>query len=76
MLLVGIAWRIVDIFILGLGDTWLNVMPSKLFPLLITLAYFWRYRRTETGSVLGVQCVEPLQPRNGNIRFRSTVNGL
>jgi membrane protease YdiL (CAAX protease family) len=54
MLLIGIAWRIVDIFLLGLGDTWLNVMPSKLFPLLITLAYFWRYRRTETSSVLGL----------------------
>ncbi len=54
MLIIGITWRIVDIFILGLGDTWLNVMPSKLFPLVITLAYFWKYRRSETGSVLGL----------------------
>lgn len=54
MLFVGVVWRIVDIFLLGLGDTWLNVMPSKLFPLLITLAYFWRSRRAEIGSMLGL----------------------
>ena len=35
MLTIGVAWRIIDQFVLGLGDTWLNIMPSKLVPFLI-----------------------------------------
>ena len=54
MLVIGIAWRIVDQFVLGLGDTWLNIMPSKLFPFLIIVGFFWRYRRPEIDSVLGL----------------------
>ncbi len=54
MLFIGIAWRIVDQFVIGLGDTWLNIMPSKLFPFLIIIGFFWRYRRTEIDSVLGL----------------------
>jgi len=52
MLTIGIIWRIVDQFVLGLGDTWMNILPSKLFPLLIILGVFWFYRRPEIDSVL------------------------
>jgi len=54
MLTIGIIWRIVDQFVLGLGDTWMNILPSKLFPLLIILGFFWFYRRQEIDSVLGL----------------------
>ncbi|MFW9789233.1 MAG: CPBP family intramembrane glutamic endopeptidase [Candidatus Thorarchaeota archaeon] len=54
MLAIGIAWRVVDQFVLGLGDTWLNIMPSKLFPFLIIIGFFWLYRRSEFESVLGL----------------------
>ena len=54
MLAIAAAWRIVDQFVLGLGDTWLNIMPSKLFPFLIILSFFWRYRPKEIGPVLGL----------------------
>jgi membrane protease YdiL (CAAX protease family) len=53
MLAIAAAWRIVDQFVLGLGDTWLNIMPSKLFPFLIILGFFLRYRPKEIDSVLG-----------------------
>jgi membrane protease YdiL (CAAX protease family) len=54
MLAIAAAWRIVDQFVLGLGDTWLNIMPSKLFPFLIIIGFFWRYRPKEIDSVLGL----------------------
>jgi membrane protease YdiL (CAAX protease family) len=54
MLIIGIAWRVVDQFVLGLGDTWLNIMPSKLFPFVIIIGFFWKYRRPEIDSVLGM----------------------
>ncbi|MFW9813262.1 MAG: lysostaphin resistance A-like protein [Candidatus Thorarchaeota archaeon] len=54
MLVIGTAWRIVDQFVLGLGDTWTNIMPSKLFPFLIIFGFFFRYRRQEIDSVLGL----------------------
>ncbi len=54
MLTIGIIWRIVDQFVLGLGDTWMNILPSKLFPLLIMMGFFWFYRCQEIESVLGL----------------------
>lgn len=54
MLTIGIIWRIVDQFVVGLGDTWMNILPSKLFPLMIILGFFWIYRRQEIDSVLGL----------------------
>jgi membrane protease YdiL (CAAX protease family) len=54
MLAIGVVWRIVDQFVLGLGDTWMNILPSKLFPLLIIVGFFWKYRRDEIASVLGL----------------------
>ena len=54
MLAIAAAWRIVDQFVLGLGDTWLNIMPSKLFPFLIIIGFFWKYRPKEIDSVLGL----------------------
>ena len=54
MLTIAVVWRVVDQFLLGLGDTWLNIMPSKLFPFLIILGFFWRYRPKEIDSVLGL----------------------
>lgn len=54
MLTIGIVWRVIDQFILGLGDTWMNIMPSKLFPFLIIIGFFWKFRRSEIGSVLGL----------------------
>ena len=54
MLTIAAVWRLVDQFVLGLGDTWLNIMPSKLFPFLIILGFFWKYRPREIDSVLGL----------------------
>jgi membrane protease YdiL (CAAX protease family) len=54
MLAIAAAWRVVDQFVIGLGDTWLNIMPSKLFPFLIIIGFFWRYRPKEIDSVLGL----------------------
>ncbi len=54
LFLVAVVWRILDIFVLSLGDTWINIMPSKLFPLLIIAGVFWKYRRNEFSSVLGL----------------------
>ena len=54
MLTISAIWRIVDQFVLGLGSTWMNIFPSKLFPFLILLGFFWKYRPQEIGSVLGL----------------------
>ena len=54
MLAIAGVWRVVDQFVLGLGATWMNIFPSKLFPFLIILAFFWRFRPNEIDSVLGL----------------------
>jgi membrane protease YdiL (CAAX protease family) len=54
MLVIAVVWRIVDQFVLCLGNTWMNILPSKLFPFLIILAFFWKYRPMEMGTVLGL----------------------
>jgi len=54
MLTISAIWRIVDQFALGLGSTWMNIFPSKLFPFLILLGFFWKYSPTEIGSILGL----------------------
>lgn len=51
---IAVAWRLIDVVVLHLGETWLNIMPSKLFPLLIIVGIFWKYRRKEIGPVLGL----------------------
>jgi len=51
---IAVVWRLVDVVVLRLGDTWINIMPSKIFPLLIIVGVFWKYRRNEVGSVLGL----------------------
>ncbi|MHA1245968.1 MAG: CPBP family intramembrane glutamic endopeptidase [Candidatus Thorarchaeota archaeon] len=51
---IGVLWRITDIFVLGLGGTVINIFPSKVFPLLILLVLFWRYRPSEIPTVLGL----------------------
>jgi len=54
MLTIAVIWRIVDQFVLDLGSTWMNIMPSKIFPLIIMLGFFWRFKRSEIDSVLGL----------------------
>lgn len=54
LIIVAIVWRQVDIFILGLGDTWMNILPNKLFTLLIMVGIFWYFRKNEIGPVLGI----------------------
>ena len=54
MLTISAIWRIVDQFVLGLGSTWMNIFPSKLFPFLILLGFFWKYSPAEIGSILGL----------------------
>ncbi len=54
MLAIAAVWRVVDQFVLGLGDTWLNIMPSKLFPFLIITAFFWKYRPRDIQPILGL----------------------
>ncbi|MFW9921113.1 MAG: hypothetical protein ACFFED_16040, partial [Candidatus Thorarchaeota archaeon] len=54
MLLVGVVWRIVDVMVLNLGDTWLNIMPSKIGPLLIMIGVLWKiYGKQEMRTTLG-----------------------
>ncbi|MFW9792678.1 MAG: lysostaphin resistance A-like protein [Candidatus Thorarchaeota archaeon] len=54
MLTIAVVWRVVDQFLLGLGGTWMNIFPSKLFPFLIILGFFWKYRSREIDTVLGL----------------------
>ncbi|TXT55226.1 MAG: conserved membrane protein of unknown function [Candidatus Thorarchaeota archaeon] len=54
MLVIGTVWRIVDIFAFQLGETPMNILPSKLGPLLVILLVFWRYRPNEISTVLGL----------------------
>ncbi len=42
MFTVALIWRLVDVFALGLGDTWLNIFPSKLGPLLVMVFVLWK----------------------------------
>ncbi|TFF91884.1 CPBP family intramembrane metalloprotease [Candidatus Thorarchaeota archaeon] len=53
LVVIAVVWRQIDIFILGLGDTWMNILPNKLFTLLVMVGIFWFYRRSEIGPVLG-----------------------
>jgi membrane protease YdiL (CAAX protease family) len=55
LLTIGVIWRNVDVFILGFSESWLNILPCKLFPLLLIVGVFWKYRRSEVGSVLGLR---------------------
>jgi membrane protease YdiL (CAAX protease family) len=57
MLFLAVMWRNLDVFVLGLDKMWTNIMPSKLFPLLILLGLFWKYRNEEFGSVLGLRSI-------------------
>ncbi len=54
ILALSIAFRLIDVLILNLGDTWLNILPSKVLPLAIILFVFWHYRPKEIHSVLGI----------------------
>jgi len=54
MMTIAIIWRVADQFVFQLGSTWMNIMPSKLFPFIIILVFFWKYRRREIDSVLGL----------------------
>ncbi len=54
MLTIAVAWRLVDQFVLSLGNTWMNILPSKLFPFLIILGFFKKYRSGEVETVLGL----------------------
>jgi membrane protease YdiL (CAAX protease family) len=54
MLTIAVVWRIVDQFVLGLGATWMNIFPSKIFPFLIILGFFLKFRSNELDSVLGL----------------------
>ncbi|MHA2140589.1 MAG: CPBP family intramembrane glutamic endopeptidase [Candidatus Thorarchaeota archaeon] len=54
MLAIAALFRIIDILVLGLGDTWINIMPSKIIPLVILISLFWSYRNGDIRSVLGL----------------------
>ncbi len=54
LLSIATILRIVDILVLGLGDTWVNILPSKIIPAVLLLGVFWKYRRAEIPSVLGL----------------------
>ncbi len=53
-LVIGAIWRIADVFLFNLGNTWINIMPSKLGPLIILLSVFFLYRRDQLSEVLGL----------------------
>jgi len=54
LLTIATVLRMTDILVLGLGDTWINILPSKIIPALLLLGIFWRYRRDEIPSMLGL----------------------
>jgi len=55
MFTVALIWRLVDVFVLGLGDTWLNIFPSKLGPLLVMIFVLWKvYDRESMKKLLGL----------------------
>lgn len=55
MFTVALIWRLVDVFALGLGDTWLNIFPSKLGPLLVMVFVLWKvYDRGSMQKLLGL----------------------
>ncbi|TFF92115.1 hypothetical protein EU545_02010, partial [Candidatus Thorarchaeota archaeon] len=54
ILILATIVRITDVFVLDLGNTWVDILPSKVIPLAVILAVFWRYRPTEIRSVLGL----------------------
>lgn len=54
LLSLAVLFRIIDVFVLDLGNTWIDILPSKVIPLAIILTVFWRYRPTEIRSVLGI----------------------
>ncbi|MHA1924811.1 MAG: CPBP family intramembrane glutamic endopeptidase [Candidatus Thorarchaeota archaeon] len=54
MLAFAALIRVIDILVLGLGDTWINIMPSKIIPLVVLISLFWIYRNHEIRSVLGL----------------------
>jgi len=53
-LIIGAIWRVVDVFVFDLGNSWINIMPSKLGPLLLLLSLFYLYRREQLGEILGL----------------------
>ncbi len=56
MLAIGVVWRIVDVMVLDLGSTWLNIMPSKIGPLLVMLFVLAKlYGNQEARGVLGLR---------------------
>ena len=54
LLTIGAAWRVMDVLVFNLGSVWINILPSKLGPLLILLGIFYVYRRGEVSTVLGL----------------------
>ncbi|MFW9953824.1 MAG: lysostaphin resistance A-like protein [Candidatus Thorarchaeota archaeon] len=55
MFTIALIWRLVDVFVLGLGDTWLNIFPSKLGPLLVMIFVLWKvYDRGSMQKLLGL----------------------
>ncbi|MFW9849704.1 MAG: CPBP family intramembrane glutamic endopeptidase [Candidatus Thorarchaeota archaeon] len=55
MFTVALIWRLVDVFVLGLGDTWLNIFPSKLGPLLVMIIVLWQvYDKGSMQKLLGL----------------------
>lgn len=54
-LLIGVVWRNIDVFVLNLGNSWMNILPCKLFPLLLIIGFFWFYRKKEIPTVLGLK---------------------
>ena len=54
LLSLAVLFRIIDVFVLDLGNTWIDILPSKVIPLSIILTVFWRYRPKEIRSVLGI----------------------
>jgi membrane protease YdiL (CAAX protease family) len=54
MLFIAALWRVLDIFVLGLGNTWINILPSKICPLIIITTIFMKHRRNGINSTLGL----------------------
>ena len=54
MVIVGVLLRHIDVFVLQMDDTWMNILPCKVLSLVILLGIFWYYRRDQIGPVLGL----------------------
>lgn len=54
MVIVGVVLRHIDVFVLNIDEFWTNIVVCKVLSLVILLGIFWKYRKEEVETVLGL----------------------